>query len=242
MSGGGKQQTSSTSSSSPWSGQQPYLSDIYSKAQSLYGQNIPTPYTGQRVAGTTPYQSQAQQGIADFATNMPGISQAQSYVGDVLGGGGYSDSLWENVKSRVLPAATAGFEASGRYGSGLHADTTARALTEAYAPTAANQVNTALGMVPQLSQSQLSAYGALSGAGAEQQAQQQAMINANIAQYQEGQEAPWARLGLYANALGTGGSYPSTSTTTTQPGASTLSQILGAGLGIGGLVSPFFWG
>lgn len=242
MAKGGSQQSSSTSSSQPWSGQQPGLLRIYNEAENLYDQNIPQPYTGQRVSPFSQAQTQAQQGVQGFASNVPGLESAQSYIGDVLSGGGYSDAQWNNVKSRVLPAVQGGFEASGRFGGGLSQDASIRALTEAYSPVAQSNVNTALGMVPQLAQTQLGIYDALNRSGAEQQAQEQAMINAGIAQYEEQQQAPWARLGLYANALGTGGTYPSTSTTTTQPGPSTLNQLLGAGLGIGGLVSPFFWG
>ena len=50
--------------------------------------------------------------------------------------GPQGDKLFANIQSRVRPAIDARFSAAGRYGSGLYADESTRALTEAYAPVA----------------------------------------------------------------------------------------------------------
>ena len=50
--------------------------------------------------------------------------------------GPQGDNLFKNIESRVRPAIDARFSAAGRYGSGLYADESARAITEAYAPVA----------------------------------------------------------------------------------------------------------
>ncbi len=77
LGGKGSKQSSTTVSNDPWSGVQPYLRDLFSRAQ------------GQLNAGTlapaNPFLSQAATSYAG-AADSPLISQAQNQLGQTLGG------------------------------------------------------------------------------------------------------------------------------------------------------------
>lgn len=101
MGGGGN--TTTVQKSDPWSGQQPYLSDIYSQAAGLYGNAAGyAPYAGARVAGLTPMQNQ---GINAAYGNIVGgttsADNAETMLNKTLQGG-YQQS------NPYLPAATSG--------------------------------------------------------------------------------------------------------------------------------------
>ena len=72
-SGGGGDQTTRTE---PWSGQQPYLRDIFGQAQQIYGQGPQQFFPGQTVAPFSPQQQLAM----DLTTQ-------QALGGDPLLGG-----------------------------------------------------------------------------------------------------------------------------------------------------------
>jgi hypothetical protein len=106
MHGGGSQTT--VQKSEPWSGQQPYLKDIYSQAAGLYGNAAGyTPYPGQRVAGMTPMQNQ---GIDAAYGNIVGgntsAQNAEAMLTKTLQGG-YGQS------NPYLQAATGGKSMAG---------------------------------------------------------------------------------------------------------------------------------
>lgn len=65
MGGGGKTQTSSTD---PWSGQQPYLQEIFANAQRQYQEGGPEYFRGPTVAAPAAATLQAQQGLLNYAT------------------------------------------------------------------------------------------------------------------------------------------------------------------------------
>lgn len=93
MSGGGK---TTVQKSDPWSGQQPFLRDIYNSAQSLYRYNQPEYFPGQTYVGPSD-QTQAGLGMMqDRAMGSPVESTMQDYIMGSLtnpGGQGTQDFL-----------------------------------------------------------------------------------------------------------------------------------------------------
>lgn len=120
-SGGSKSQTTKTE---PWSGQQPYLKDIFRQAQDIYRQGYGQQYyPGQQVAafspqtqmglnqmtqygmGPTPYQ-QGAQGFVNQATRSPFamMGLGQDYVGGpVSPGGGFGESTQPGYAGAPTP-------------------------------------------------------------------------------------------------------------------------------------------
>lgn len=86
---GGKGQKQ-TSTSEPWSGQQPFLRHGFNQAQTSLDNSLAMgTYSGPRVAGLNPYQTQGYDGAATFAKNQ-GMGAAQGLYGvgmDTLGSG-----------------------------------------------------------------------------------------------------------------------------------------------------------
>lgn len=86
--GGGKQKSTTSSSSEPWSAAQPYLKDIYTQAQDLYNSGAPEFWGGTANAPLTQQMQDALGGIWNrAAAGTPGLDQAQSMVGGIAGGG-----------------------------------------------------------------------------------------------------------------------------------------------------------
>lgn len=75
MSGGSKQSGSQTSTtkSEPWSGQQPYLTDVFGKAQDQFNSSNPSYYPGSTIAGQSAATMQGQQGALSAAGNGQGL-------------------------------------------------------------------------------------------------------------------------------------------------------------------------
>jgi Bacteriocin class II with double-glycine leader peptide len=69
--GGGGQQQSGQSVNEPWSGQQPYLTDIFKKAQGAYNQTSKTPFPGEYIADPSQTQQNVNRGAYDVGqTNL----------------------------------------------------------------------------------------------------------------------------------------------------------------------------
>jgi len=250
--GGGGSQTTKTE---PWEGVQPYLSDVYSKAQSY--SNTPTPgyFPGQTYAGFTPAQLAAQQGIQDFALQgapqiMNPAMQAYQYgtSGSILdvANNPYVQAMAQGAAQDAfgqLDPALAGIRQgaiqSGGYGGsrqgiaeglaiGGAADAATRAAADiygqAYGQGLQQQLGT-LGMTGDILQAGFTPYGALSTAGAEQQAMNQAAIDEAMARYNYEQQAPFNKLAQYEAILsGTAGLLGGAGTVT-RPGPSGAQQL-----------------
>lgn len=85
--GGGEQQTVNTvQNADPWSGVQPYLSDIFGRAQT---QSYVAPFKGPYLGAQSQFTTQAQQLQADRALGgSPLTDAAQGNILNTLGGGG----------------------------------------------------------------------------------------------------------------------------------------------------------
>lgn len=88
--GGGSGNTTSNTVSTPWTGQQPYLSSVFGGAQNTYNQYAGNPSSA--VAGFTPQQQQAEsatQGVANGTNfgNASGVNNAAgNYTTNLLNG------------------------------------------------------------------------------------------------------------------------------------------------------------
>lgn len=292
----GNDTTKTTQKSEPWGPQAPYLKYGMDEATRLYQSAGPQYYPGSTVAGFSPTQQQAQQlgtqralGGSQAMKNAQGFSNsvlsggfsgdagARGYVNDVMGGkylnsDPYSDQVFQNIQSKVLPSVNSQFMGSGRYGSDSHAGTMTTDLTNAYAPYASqqyqqgldrmgqaasmaqNMYNTdvanrfgAAGMAPTFAANDWTDINALSNIGGQQQQLGQQELNDAAARWQYYQQLPYDKLGQYMNNIG--GNYGGTVVGKTQtPQPSMFSQIAGGSLGLlgsaasGGMFNNMFGG
>ena len=233
-----KKQTS-TQTTQPWGPSQPFLQDIMSQAQKNYGsgQGIQA-YSGPRVAAESANTQLARSGIRERALNgNPLLDQAQSSVQGLLAGTD-NGALVDNVAATVLPRVAASFGGMGRTGSGLHQDTATRAFTQAYAPFAQadqDRMLRAASMAPALAQADYTDLNMLNRIGAQESQYNQGLIDEDMARYYENQNAPYEALKRY-NSIVQGHAGLGGTTTSRKPGRSPFQTMLGAGLGIAGLL------
>ena len=235
-----------TSTAEPWAKQQPYIEDIMGKAKTLYNAPGPSYFPGSTVAGFSPEQQQAQQmGVNRATQGNVGMGYAQGYNNDVLQGKYLEDPnegmMFQNIQQRVLPSVNSQFMGAGRTGSGLHADTAARALTESYAPYATQmrqyglgQMDAAANRAPTYAANDYADINALGQIGQQKQDLAQNEIQDAVNRFNFYQDLPANKLAQYSGFVG--GNYGGTTTSQTpyqQP--SIWSQIGGAALGLGGL-------
>ena len=178
----GNDTTKQTTKSEPWGPQAPYLKYGMDEATRLYQKAGPEYYPGSTVAGFSPTQQQAQQLGTNRALNgNASMKQAEAVNSDFMSGkylnsDPYSDQVYQNIQSKVLPSVNSQFMGSGRYGSNLQTDTATRALTESYAPYASQQyqqgldrMGQAASMAPTFAANDWADINALSNIGGQQQ-------------------------------------------------------------------------
>lgn len=114
--GGGSTQpagnTTTTQTTNPWSGQQPYLSDYFQQAQNFYDggpigfnpANAPQYYPGQTVAPFTPQQSQAIDMTTNLAQNDPTTAAATGASNAYMSGA----MIGANPENTMLSPYTSG--------------------------------------------------------------------------------------------------------------------------------------
>jgi hypothetical protein len=230
-----------TSTTAPWSGQQPYLSYGFQQAQDLYNKGGPQYFAGNTLAPVSAETNQALDLQAQRALNGSPLTAAaqadalRTAQGNYLSAGNpYMQNLFGSIANTVTPSVTGTFEGAGRYGSGAFANALSDALTntagnlayqnysnerdkmmsaDALAPTLANQDYTDIG--------QLAATG-----DARQQVAQQG-INAAVDRYNYDQNLPYNALSNYMRMVQ--GNYGSSSTQTTQSYANPIAGALGLG-------------
>ena len=250
----GNDTTKTTQKSDPWGPQTPYLKYGMDEATRLYQQAGPQYYPGSTVAGFSPTQQQAQQMGAARATNgNAGMKMSEGMNNDFMSGkylnsDPYSDQVFQNIQSKVLPSVNSQFMNSGRYGSDSHAGTMTTDLTNAYAPYASQQYQQGLDRMQQAGQN---AFGyaandwtdinALSNIGGQQQQLGQQELNDAAARWDYYQQLPYNKLGQYQNNIG--GNYGGTTVGKTQtPQPSMFQQIGGYVLGNMGQAAKVFGG
>jgi len=116
-SSGGSSNTTTVQKADPWSGQQPYLKDVFSQAKQFYHSGALSPdfYPGQTVANQSPWSSQAIQMQADRAlAGSASVQAAQSAVDGIVSGqalAGTGLGVLEGLASRDVNAGNSGLAA-----------------------------------------------------------------------------------------------------------------------------------
>ena len=237
-----------TSVTTPWAQQIPYLTQGFSQAQNLFNQPGPAYYPGQTVAPMAPEQTLglgAQ--AARAAAGSPVNRAAQGYATDVLGGkylnqgnpylAAVDDALW----AKVAPNVNSQFSAAGRYGSGAQTDALATGFANAIAPyhyqdyaSELGRMDQAAALAPTLANTDYQDIAAMTDVGKQRQAQAQSEIQAAQDRYNYNAQLPAAKLAQYMQMIQ--GNYGGT-TTGKQPvyQPSVASQVLGGIKTIGGL-------
>lgn len=244
--GGGS--TTTTQKSDPWSGQQPYLKDVFGQAQGLYNAEGPgyfpegsvQPFNaGQDAAFGSIYGLGMQGGtpaLGAAAGNLTGTLN-----GDYLNAGNpYFANMAGRVMSEVMPRINSQFEMGGRGDSGLAARAAAMGATDAlgalayqnYGDERGNQLKAA-GLAPSIDQGVFSNLNTGLNAATAYQTQDQNQLNDLVNRWNYEQNLPWNKLGNYSQMIQ--GNYGGTTTgSSTQP-SNTFGSLLGAGLGIASL-------
>jgi hypothetical protein len=247
MSGGGGNSggtQTTVQKSDPWAGQQPYLSEIYGKADVL--ENTPMKFfPGQTFANFSPETQQALQMQTQRAQQgSPLTSAAQGELtktlsGDYLSQGNpHFGAMMGRIGNQVNAQMGSRFAGAGRLGSGAHANATASALADAgsqlaYQDYGAERDNMMKGMLfaPQLAQQDYFDAAKLAEVGGVKEDLAQQKINEQMARHQFTQQEPWQRLNMFNNVVqGNVGSQSESTTTTPR-------RSLGFGDAIGGLSS-----
>lgn len=166
-----KQQTT-TQTSTPYGKQ--YWDYAQKEAKRLYQQPGPEYFPFSTVAPVNQYQQQSM----DLASQ---------------GAAGKLDPVFENVRSKVMPAIDTAYARSGRRptGAGGYGAVAADALTNAYAPVAQQQYNTD--------------YNRLYQAGQDYNRYQQSQIQDRVNRWNYYQNLPWDKLSRYQGGIATGG-------------------------------------
>jgi len=128
--GKGNDTQTTTTNTSPWYRQQPYLRDLFSRSDQLYND----PNVGQ-IAPFTPDQQQAFQMTRDRAlAGSPALQAAGGQLaatarGDFIGANPYLDQAFDRGASRLsnqyvdaVNRTSGAFSSGGRFGSGAYAD------------------------------------------------------------------------------------------------------------------------
>jgi hypothetical protein len=217
--GGGTTNTNTIQKADPWEGVQPYLRDLFGRAQS---QSF-----APQLAGQSPYTLQAIQQQAQMAqdpNSLIGMSQRQ--LGSTIAGDYLSVDKNPAMQEAINAARrTVNSQFSGdNYGSSAHQEWLARGAAGAVAPMLQQERQNQLGALQMAPGLQTANLGLLSSAGAMQDARAQAEL-----------DAPHQALSRYQALIsGQGGGTTSGSTETpyfTNP----LSSAFGLGLGTLGL-------
>lgn len=252
-SSGGTQKTTTTQQ--PWAPAVPYLTSGLQRAESLYNSPGPQYFPGSTVSGFSPAQQQAQQlGIQRATNGNPIMGASQNYAqqsinGDFLNSGDQNGMVFQNIASKILPAVNSQFSMSGRYGSGLHADTLGRSLTEAYAPIAMDNYQRERGMQQDMAQfaptyaaNDYQDLGMLNSIGQEQQGQAQSELQDAVNRWSYNQDLPYNKLQQYMGLItGTSGQGGTTTSQMPYSQPSMLQTLLGGGLAAAGTAGQLGW-
>lgn len=245
MPSGGSSNTTTTTRSDPWSGAQPYVTDVLSEAQNLYRSNTPGYYPGSTLAAQSP---ETQAGIGALASRgMTGSPLLQGAQAQQLGtiNGAYNDpnqnAVYNNVASHVLPSVNSQFSAAGRYGSNSHQNQLTDQLTNAFAPYASqnwnaerNRQEAASAGAGSLAGQDFNDINAVLQAGQMRDQYGQQQINADINRFDFANNLPLQKLINYSGLV-QGGNVGGTTTSQQPVYNNTLGQLGGLGLGAAGL-------
>lgn len=244
--------------SAPWAAQQPYLQDIFGRAQQTYFGGQPNyypnatyvPASQQTEQGLNQIQSLAQQGgsLTPAATN----TALRTINGDFLTRQNPEfQGMVQNAFNAARPAIDSAYASAGRGISGARdaalADSWSNAVTNLAGQNYANErqlQQQMVGQAPTLDQARFNDAQALMGVGSTREGYANQALQDQINRWDFQQNQPWNNLSKYAALVG-GGQYggQTTQTIPTQSNpwltglgtASTLASIAGSLFGRSGV-------
>lgn len=223
--------TTTVEKADPWAGQQPYLSDLFARAQTRMRSDRPEYFPGSTVAGFDPLQVAGQEGALAYARGEGAQSASaaqkalQFNLGDVL----YPESnpalraavagavrpVTENLTENMLPAIRSGASSAGQYGStrqaiaeALALDRTSRTIGDISARMHSDAYGQglaaqgrALGLAPEVIKAGATPAAMISGVGGERQSMAQTLIEAELARWNFDQNKESAKLREYGDLI-----------------------------------------
>lgn len=228
-----------TQKAEPWSAAQgPLTQGIGAGVDMFNNGNISaSPYMGERIAGFTDPQLQAQQTMLSQAAAPNASQAAQGYLQRAMSSDINFDlsRVKKNALDTAIPAAAAMFSGSGMTNSTQAMDAVGRAAVDAVSPyeygaweNAQGRAMQAASMAPSIDAAGYMPAQMMSNVGSQQQAMEQAMLDAQIAQHYEAGNKEFNDLNSYMSLMmGAGGLGGSQSQTV--PGAS-FGQKIGSGI------------
>ena len=255
-SGGGTQTTSTIQKSDPWDEQKPFLEFGFEEAKNQYQDAGPSFFGGQTYAGMTPQQELALQ--AGEARAMGGSAQnpaaqglnLETLQGDFLQNNPNFSAMMDVVEGDVRQRVDPRFAQGRRYGSGLHAQQTAKELASAGSQLAYQNFGderarqeAAIGRAGGLAQQDYQDIGQLMGVGQTRQAYDQAGIDENVQRHNFEQQLAANKLAQYQGLIGgTYGGTSTTSQTTPVSGGNPFMQGLGGAAAATSIAGGLFGG
>lgn len=281
-----KKKTTTESKNEPWSAAKPYITDLYSQAQTAFNNTDRGPYTGELYAGPTAAQLGAVDQYKAAAAN-PQVNAGQQMGWDgarsvydnaqATLSGQFMDPASNPYLKQAVEAATRPIEerltrsilpsiqdqsiAQGAYGGSGYGTAQALAMSDwsqqsadvaskiyaqnyaqerQYQMQAASQIANALALQEGGTNAGLSGANLLGQAGSQEQAWQQAALDANLQKYQINQAAPWSGINELSSILNAGGYNQQTQTTTQKTGA--MENIMKGVAGAAGLAGTLMTG
>lgn len=257
-----------TSNTAPWSGQQPYLTEGFGRAQSDILNNPTEFYPNSTVVplhGTTEQALGLQENRATAGSPVVDAAQTQAQgtaQGDYLADGNpylnqaiqsATQPVIEQFQEDIIPGIQSGFSGAGRYGSGLQARQQERAGQAALDQTSKiasgmayqnygderNRQLQAASLSPTLAAQDYQDINALKDVGATRENQAGAELQEDISRFQQGQQAPKDALAQYMALVG-GGSYGGSTTGTSPIYRNKTADYLGAGASAAGIAGSLF--
>lgn len=257
--------TTSTTTSSPWAGQQPYLTQQFTQAQNLYnsGQLAPQYFPGQTVATPSTQTTGAINALTAQATSPQATNLSNANTGLITNtlNGNYLDPTNNPYFSGALNDAadayargtaaqtSSAFNSDGAYGGSAYQETQA-ANNKAFSEGLNNMANTAYqqnqtaqlqasALAPQANSIPYTNIAQEANAGSALDTYNQNLINSQVQQYNYNSQLPYNSLANYISL--TGGNYGGQSSTSTPYYSNTGSNALGGAIA-GGLAGSSLFG
>ncbi len=236
--------TVSTTSSEPWSGQQPYLTEGFEGAQGLlntprefYPGDMTVPFSQQTEAALVSQEGRALQG-SDLAAAGQGQMQ-DVLAGDYLNGNPAFEAMGDRVYNSIRPGIDAQFAGAGRYGGAGHEEMMTRTYNDMMAPLAyqnyeaerKNQM--AAGAASgEMAQQDYYDMGRLGEVGAAREGLATQQLSQDVDRYNFSQDEPRNRLQEYMTLI-KGGNFKNTTTSTPYYSNSGMNALGAAATGVG---------
>jgi hypothetical protein len=215
-SGGSSPSGTTTVTSTPWTGSQPYITYGLQNAQNLLQNGVPQYYPGQQVASFNPLQEQAFSQIQNLGSAPnPVQNSAQNYFTNLESGSMLSpqtnpqlqglvnqgfDQIQNNLASQFAGGGR-NIEASAPVQASQMGNLENQVYGGAY-NNAVNNMTSALSQTSPLTTNQYTPSQMLSQAGGNIQQQAQNIIQGNMNQWAFNQQAPWTAMNQYMGDLG----------------------------------------